>query len=332
MKINRFYLWKNKRGFTYILVTSFLVVVLLMVFFTTSNYKHQDQEAVQQVRIRAMNDFMKNLEDDIHRATYISAFRSLLALETHVSTNISNDFREVFFYGTLNGTSQGEIINESTFEIYLSRVQNLSKSTGINLDINVTEVWLTQSDPWSVNIHLMMNITAVDVKNTSSWHINREYVALLPIDTLKDPLYVRIIGNSSPTIRKLNVPFLVNGTDVANLKTHIEGVYYVNSSYAPSYIMRLEGNNSPDPNGNGIESIVNIQDLQNLLPTHPDLLIDYNKVKIDYLYFDTNTTFNNSDKLCNVTGIPSIDYFVIPSNRRATYQLENVTLVNGTCP
>jgi len=328
--VNRFL--TSKKGFTYILVTSFLVVVLLLVFFTTSNYKYQDQEAVQQIRIRAMNDFMKNLDDDIHRATYISAFRSLLALETHVSTNVSKDFREVFFYGTLNGVSQGDIINESTFEIYLSRVQNLSKSTGIILDINVTDVSLTQSDPWSVDVHLTMNITAVDVKNTSAWHINKEYVTNLPIDTLRDPLYVKIIGNSSPTIRKLDVPFFVNNTDVTNLKAHIEGVYYINSSYAPSYIMRLAGNNSPDPNGNGIESIVNIQDLENLLPTNPGLLIDYNKVKIDYLYFNTNITFNNSDKLCNITGLPSTDYFVIPSNRRAMYQLQNVTLVNGTCP
>lgn len=326
------HLFGNKKGFTYILVTSFLVAVLLLVFFTTSNYKYQDQAAVQQVRIRAMNDFMKNLEDDIHRATYITAFRSLLALETHVSTNISMDFKEVFFYGTLNGTSRGEIINESTFEIYLSRVRNLSESTGINLNISVDDVWLTQSDPWSVNIHLLMNITAVDVKKTSSWNINREYVTNLPIDTLKDPLYVRFIGNSSPTIRRLDVPFLVNDTDVTYLKDHVEGVYYINSPFAPSYIMRLEGNNSADVNGNGIESIVNIQDLKNLLPSHPTLLIDENRVKIDYLYFDTSITFNNSDKICNVTGIPSTDYFVILSNRVGLYQLENVTFVNGTCP
>jgi hypothetical protein len=320
----------NKKGFTYILVTSFLVVVLLLVFFTTSNYKYQDQEALQQIRIRAMNDFMKNLEDDIHRATYISAFRTLLALEDHVSTNASKEFREAFFYGTINGTTEGTILNESTFEVYLSRVQNISKSTGINLDINVTDVRLTQSNPWSIDVHLMMNITAVDVKNTSSWHINKEYVTSLPIDTLKDPLYFRIIGNASPNIRKLDVLFLVNGTNVTNLKTHIEGVYYINSPYAPSYIMRMEGNNSPDPNGNGIESIVNFQDLENLLPTNPDLLIDPNKVKIDYIYFDT--TVNPNNKSCNFTGIPTTDYFVIPSDRIMMYQLGNVSHLNTTCP
>jgi hypothetical protein len=332
MEVNYKKIFRNNKGFTYVLVTSFIIAVLLLLFFTTSSYRYQDQAAVQQVRIRAMNDFMKNLEDDIHRATYITAFRSLLALETHVSTNISNDFKEVFFYGTLNGTSQGEIINESTFEIYLSRVQNLSKSTGINLNISVDDAWLTQDDPWSVNIHLLMNITAVDVKNTSSWNIDKEYVTNLPIDTLKDPLYVRFIGNSSPTIRRLDVPYLVNNTDVTNLKEHIEGVYYINSEFAPSYIMRLEGNNSPDPNGNGIESIVNMQDLESLYLNNPGLLIDYNKVKIDYIYFDTSITFNDSDKICNVTGIPSTDYFVILSNRVNLYQLENVTLVNGTCP
>jgi len=327
----------NKKGFTYILVTSFLVVVILMIFFATSNYNYQDQEALQQIRIRAMNDFMKNLDNDIHRATYISAFRALLTLESRMIKighfdNTSDSFREAFFYGTINGTVEGVTMLNSTFSEYLSRVQEIAASTGIILDINVTNIRLTQHDPWSLDVHMMMNITAIDSKNTASWHINKEYTTNLPIETLKDPLYIRSTGIAPPEgIRRLNTAVLVNGADVSNLREHIEGVYYLASPYAPSYIMRFEGNSSPDPNGNGIESIVNFQDLESIHEINPGIVFDANKVKIDYIYFDT--TVNPTDKVCNVSGIPSTDYFVISLNRTRMYQIENISFSNSTyCP
>ena len=339
-KKNKKYIWNTKRvfrkkGFTYLLVTSFLVVVLLMIFFATSNYKYQDQESLQQVRIRAMNDFMKNLDNDIHRATYISAFRALLTLEqrminTGSFSNVSDSFKEAFFYGTINGTTEGTTMINSTFKEYLSRVQEIAASTGITLDINVTDIELTQHDPWSLDVTMMMNITAIDNKNTASWHIYKAYTTNLPIDTLKDPLYIRNTGVFPPEgIRRLNTTILVNGSDVTNLRQHIEGVYYIASPYAPSYIMRFEGNSGSDPNG--IESIVNYQDLENIHDVNPGIILDPNKVKIDYIYF--GAIVNSTDKVCNVSGIPINDYFVIPLNRINMYQIGNISFLNSTnCP
>jgi hypothetical protein len=316
----------SKKGFTYLLVTSFFVVVLLTVFFTTSRYSYQDQESLQQVRIRAMNDFIKSLDIDIHRATYISAFRAMLALEDHVTStgqylsNINSSFRETFFYGTINGT-ESAIMDNSTFNDYLLKVQALAQSTGITLNMNVTNIRMIQSSPWAIDIYMLINITAADNKNTAAWNINREYMTRVPIDSLRDPLYSKNSFNRVPnTVRKLNSDTLINGTNTTNLIIHIEESYYLESSNAPNFIMRFEGNTNPDVNG--IESIVDIRALSDQeIPIYED------RVKIDYIYFNDLST----DKICDVENIPSDDYFVIPSNRIGLYQIGGLNY-STTCP
>jgi hypothetical protein len=319
-------LYHSKRGFTYLLVTSFMIVVILMIFFSGSRYKYQDQEELQQVRIRAMNDFMRSLNTDVHRASYISAFRSMLALEDYVTTtgqyfaDINSSFRETFFYGTINSTNS-TIMQNSTFNDYLLKVQNLAQSTGISLGMNVTNIHMSQPDPWTINVYVMLNITATDVKNTASWNTYEEYVTNIPIENLRDPLYSKNTLNRVPnTIRRLNTSTLVDGTDTTNLQTHINGSYYIASTYAPNFIMRFEGRIDADPNG--IESIVDIQALSD-----QEITVYEDRVKIDYIYFNDIST----DKVCNVENLSSEMYFVIPSNRINLYQIVGLNY-STSCP
>jgi len=331
MKLNVRYTFpkiRGRKGFTYLIVTTVIVVVLLSVFFTSSRYRLQDQESLQQVRIRAMNDFIKNLNTDMHRATYISTFRALLALEDHVATtgdyltDVNESFREMFFYGNLENETSSAIMLNSTFSDYLAKVQLMARSTGIILNINVTQIRLMQSNPWNIDVYVLMNITAVDTKNTSSWNINREYVTTVPIANLRDPLYSKNTHNKIPnTIRQLPTTIFVNGSNTSALQDHISGSYYVASNYSPNFIMRFEG--LTDADINGIESIVDVVDLSAQgLPRYDD------RVKVDYIYFNDLST----DKICNVTSIPQNMYFVIPSNRKYIYQIENLSYSNSTCP
>jgi len=314
---------RSRKGFTYILVTTVMVVVLLSIFFATSRYKYQDEESLQQVRIRAMNDFVKNLDNDIHRATYISTFRALLSLEDYVATksvyleyvnesdNLNESFRKAFLNGTINGTSSATMFN-STFNDYLAKVQMLANITGIRLNINVTKVRLMQSDPWNIDVYVSMNITMVDSKNTASWNINKEYLTSVPINFLRDPLYSKNTLNMVPnTIRRLN-DTLVVGNDTTNLQKHINGSYYLASPYAPNFLMRFEGLTNPDING--IESIVNIDVLSSQgQPRYEE------RSKIDYMYFNNIV----DDYICNIQNIDSKYYFVLPSNRIVLYQIKN---------
>jgi len=318
----------GKKGYTYLIVATFLIAVLLMIFFSASRYKYQDFESLQQVRIRAMNDFVKNLDNDIHRATYISAFRAMLALEDHVTTtgsylaDINSSFKETFYLGTIDGV-QASIMDNSSFSDYLGNVRKLSEAIGIQLYINVTNISIVQDDPWFMKVFMTLNITIIDSRNTASWAISKVYMTLIPIDNLRDPLYSKNTFNRVPnTVRRLNYSTLVSGTNTAGLIEHINGSYYIASSYAPNFIMRFEGRTDPDPDG--IESIVDIRALSD-----QGLSVDENKIKVDYIYFN-NLTYS---KACNVQNVPSEYYFVIPLNRLVLYQINGSGLnYSMTCP
>lgn len=319
-------LYRDRKGFTYLLVTSFMIVVILILFFSGNRYKYQDQEESQQVRVRAMNDFVKNLNTDIHRASYISAFRSMLALEDYVTTtgqylnDINSSFREVFFYGTINSTNS-TIMQNSTFNDYLLKVRVLAQSIGISLNMNVTQIHMLQFDPWTIRVYVTINIAATDAKNTASWNINKEYFTEIPIENLRDPLYSKNTLNRVPnTIRRLNTTILVDGTDTTNLQLHANGSYYLASTYAPNFIMRFEGDTDAD--SNGIESIVDIKALSD-----QEITVYEDRVKIDYIYFNDIST----DKVCDVENLSSDMYFVIPSNRVGLYQITALNY-STSCP
>jgi len=212
-------------------------------------------------------------------------------------------------------------MENSSFSDYLYNVRQISDSIGLSLFINVTDIKLVQSDPWSMTVFMTMNVTINDLRNTASWHITKEYMTVIPIDSLRDPLYSKNTFNRVPnTIRKLNSSYFVLGTNTSMLLEHLDGSYYINSTYAPSFIMRFEGKTDPDPNG--IESIVNIRSLSD-----QGLSVDEARVKIDYIYFNNLT----SDKVCLVQNVPSSYYFVIPVNRTGLYQIGGLNY-STTCP
>ncbi|HYD03272.1 MAG TPA: hypothetical protein VEC16_03140 [Alphaproteobacteria bacterium] len=316
----------GKRGFTYILVSTLITVVLLVFFFASSSYKYQDQTTLQQVRIRAMNDFVKDLNNDIHRATYISAFRAMLALEDNVATtgeyltDINATFREAFFYGTINGSDSGIMLN-STFQDYLLRVQDMASNTGFGLDMNVSSIRIVQASPWVITVYMSINISIDDAKRTASWNISKEYSTDIPIENLRDPLYSKNTLNRVPNvIKQFNQSVLVNGSNVTNLETLIADSYYLESPDAPSFIMRFVGDTGSDPNG--IESVVDIVDISD-----QDIEVDENAVKIDYIYFNSIST----DKVCDVENLDPSYYFVIPSDRIALYQIGGLNY-SVSCP
>jgi hypothetical protein len=329
MALNRFSFKRiiGRKGFTYMLVSSLLIVVLLGIFFAASRYRYEDQEKVYQVRLRAMDDFVKSFNSDIHRATYIASFRSLVALEDSVTTqgyylsDMNRSFKETFYYGTINGSSS-VIMENSSFQDYVLRVSEIAQSVGMNVKVNVTDILLSQSNPWSIDVEVHMRINISDNSRLAEWVMNNSYKTNIPIYNLRDPLYSKNTLNRVPnTIRKLNTSVLVSGVDTTKLVDLISGSYYITSTSAPNFLMRFEGRTAPD--ANGIESIVNIRTLSD-----QDIAVDYNRIKVDYIYFND---IENYSKICNVTNIPSAYYFVIPSNSTALYQVQGLNY-SSSCP
>ena len=318
----------NKKGFAYVLVVSLLLVVLVAIFMSSNRYKLQDRQEALQIRILSINDFVKNMNNDIHRASYISAFRSLIALENQISVSgiFLNDtkesFRETFFYGTVNNTNV-TIMENSSFNDYLNRVKQVSANTGINLDVNVTKINLTQSDPWSVNVHVFTDINVTDVDNVVSFVYSNEYVTNVPIADLRDPLYGVFSENKVPnTIRAFNKTQLVFNNETTNLTDLVNGSYYVASNLSPNFIMRFENNVSPSEFG--IESIVNVNMLSG-----QDLDVYPNRVKVDYIYFND---LPRTDTRCVPTDTDLSDLkFIITTDRLQLYEVDELNY-STSCP
>jgi hypothetical protein len=307
---------KSKKAMTYLLVSSLLVVVLLGIFFVSNRYGYRDQTELYTLRIMSMNDFIKNFNSDVHRATYVSAFRTMIALEDYVTTNsryldnVNASFKETFYNGTINSTSV-EIMDNSSFRDYITKVNNLAQDMGMTLNVSVENIELSQSDPWSIDVKIYLIINLTDSTRTVSWHNSEEFYTNIPIDNLRDPLYGVSTLNKIPNAIRRQNNTLVSGSDTSGLISHINQSYYLESSDAPSFLKRFEGDFTSDPNG--IESIVYIPVLSD-----QKIDVDLDAVKIDYIYFNAI----NTDKVCEVENIPSDYYFVIPSNRVALYQVD----------
>jgi len=309
----------GKRGFVYVITMSLLLVVILAVFLTTNQYRYQDKTESYHIKISSSNDFVKDLNNDIHRASFIAAFRALISLENHITSSgefledVDKSFIETFYYGTIDG-SEVNLMENSSFEEYIQKVNYIGEQKGLNVKVNITTVNLTQSDPWSVDVILTADVNISDKDKLSSWVYTKDYLTNIPILDLRDPLYGVYTKNKIPnTIRKLNVTEFVESGNPENLINHINQSYYIESSFAPTYIMRFE--NSTEANPNGIESIVNIQTLSDQgLEVFPD------RTKIDYIYFNDIS----DSKICDVEGIPSDLYYVVSDDRDTLYELNEL--------
>lgn len=316
-----------KKGYVYLMTVSLLLVVLLGVFISSNVFSRQDQQEIYETRIRTSNDFVKNLNKDISRASYIAAFRTLIALEEYVSQNgvflddMNDSFRETFFYGTVNGTFTNLLIN-SSFSNYNDRVKTIASTTGMNIDMNVTNISLAQNTPWTVVVGISIAINISDVNNLASWEYTKEFTAEVPIVDLRDPLYGVFTKNKVVnTIRQFNESILVDSDNVTtNLVDLINHSYYISSTQSPNFIMRFENRIGADLNG--IESIVNIQTLSD-----QDVEVYQDRDKVDFMYFNNLP----GDKICDVQNVSDSLNFVINDNRTELYQIENLSY-STSCP
>jgi len=284
---------KNKRGmfFTLIAVTLLSLFLLSLAVFSETRERESTNK-----RIETMNNYVLSLEEDFPRKLFISGFRIIFLFEkrilengTYIS-NVSSVFNETFFDGTIEGTMSAEeisLISGVRFEDILDDLN--TKADKLNLDISFSnpEIFITQVDPWNLKLSLTGDLFIADEAGLATWNRSEVIEAYLPINNFEDPLY---LGNTNGQINHLmrQTPYttFITGGDISNLKSHVQGAYYIASADAPSFIDRLEGN--PGPNVYGVESLVNLQKFAfQGLPIH-------DKSAVDHIYFsDLNPTNYN---------------------------------------
>ena len=74
----------NKRGFFFTTIAIALSLVIIISHNVYTGYRLKDEMEAIEIRVDSMNNFIKDLENDIDNAIFIVGFRSLLSLEDYL--------------------------------------------------------------------------------------------------------------------------------------------------------------------------------------------------------------------------------------------------------
>lgn len=310
----------NKKGFIYVISASLLVVVLLIIFFSQQEFSYVDETKSELKRIGFANDFVEGFNQDLSRVLNIASFRSMIALEEYVAVRgeFLNDtesaFMEMVQTGTYNESSY-EIMENSSLDEYLSRVNVIADRFGLSIDVSINDIHLGHYDAWHLDVSVNASVFVEDKSGLAYWNYTKLFSSVVPIENLRDPLYsVNTRNRISNTILEFSEDSFVVGDDLSNFLDFVQHSYYVESSDAPSFIQRFSNNMSSSDYG--IESIVNVLTISDQdLETYPG------RVKIDYIYFND---LDVVDIRCDFEGVPFNYYLVLYNDSLERYGLEDV--------
>ncbi len=255
----------HKKAVFFTFVAIILLAALVFSFSIYTRYRMRTRGLVIETRVNTMNSFMKDIDKDIIRGSFISSHRAILTMAEYVSSNgvyiddVGARFEELFLNGTINSSSQ-TLMYDTTFNDWASRMQYQGGRINIEMDFDIKSIVINHSDPWNVDIYLDTNIYVNDATDIAAWNITRMIKTVVPVEGFEDPTYALNTGGKVlNTINKTPFTDFVAANDTSNLQSHTGNSYYVEWSTAPSFLMRLEGNLSPSPYG--IESLINLPEL-----------------------------------------------------------------------
>ena len=291
------------------MATTIVIITLLLTSYTLySNL--QERKAIQK-RIETMNSFINSINQDLERKLFIAGFRALFTFENRIIetgayiSDVNASFQEMFFNGTFNNQPQSIMLG-ATFADITNDIQSLGRKIAINITLVNPKANIDQIDPWHVRITLNGNFTIKDENNLASWNTALSANGIIPIHYFDDPVYT--INTGSLIVAKINQT-IYSSFNPTSLLDHAIKQYYKESTQAPSFLDRFEGNLSTN-NPYGIESLVDIQSLQS------KGLSTQQKSIVDYIYFSSS-----NPSFCHVSGTPS--WFYLDDAHLATY--------NATC-
>jgi len=281
----------NKRG----MIFTILVIAILSLFLVSySVYSYvQDRDAINK-RIKSMNNYVFSLEEDLHRKVYISGYRIILIFQQKVTqeyiVDLDSKFHGLFFDGMYNGddyvNDNDGIMAGAIFEDIENDI--IEKAKRVNLDVSLSnpEVSISQDDPWNVKVSLTTDLLIEDQGNLAKWKRTAVIDTYIPIKNFEDPYYIKHT-NGLVANKFIQSPYDISELwEIEKLKEHTQNSYYIASSEAPNFLQRFEGKFLADPDGNGIESLVYLPDM------NIQELIDLGMGQIpgesivDYLYFN----------------------------------------------
>jgi len=309
----------NKKA---VFFTIMSIIFLGVVYFSLQiqeSQRFRERANVVSDRVESVDFFISDLERDIQRGAYIGMFRSLLGIQQYITSNgkfINNTeatFEEILLNGTIDGTYVS-VMNQTEMSVWIAKIQSEASKIGVEFTYSINGVNLYHKNPWVMSIDLNVTMNITDSTGTATWLRDDIISSDLNITSFEDPVYaVYTFGRVINTVEKSNITDFTDGNDTTNLLYHLTNSRYVESTSAPSFIMRLSGNLSNSTFG--IESLVNLKKLEDAA------LTTYDKTCVDYLYFSNMTP--QSWFINNTYNWFKLDN---QSNHLGFYEAENLTI------
>ncbi|MFH1591720.1 MAG: hypothetical protein ABIC95_07405 [archaeon] len=309
---------RGKKGFAFTLMAIIVVGLLIASVAYRERVMYKAQADRAGVRIEIMNEFVKNTQEDLIRATEIISFRTILSLEQYiVEAGIPLDdvelrFAELMLNGSVNNTIVS-LMENSTLTNWTSKLSREASRMDASVRVHIRTITLNHIDPWNVEAHFNISTEIDDDKGAASWDVDNIFSVVVPIEGFEDPtIALNTLGRVSSQITRGNLsPYVDPATnDTTNLLWFINGSYYRNNSQGPSFLDRMEGNLSASPHG--IERLLNLQEF-----LIQDVEIEEFSV-VDWMYFrGINDTTYQIEGVSDQTGYT---WFVLDLN--ATYRYD----------
>ncbi|MBW2977106.1 hypothetical protein KY347_06715 [Candidatus Woesearchaeota archaeon] len=307
----------NKKGIFFTFAAIALSIVIILSFKAYNLYEMREEANVIGIRINSVNNFIRDIEQDLEKGLFIASFRAFASMGQHIANNgtfigdIEDSFNELVIQGTLNN-QELSLMEESTFTDWVDKIETQADRIGILVNFTILDVSINQTDPWSVSASVDLNIIVKDKRNTSSWKRNKSITIKVSIENFEDPLYViNSRGRVTNAIIKSPISDFVDEGDISNLLIHLNNSYYIESNRSPNFLMRLQGILSNS--STGIESLVNLGEFED------QGLAIKDKSAVDYIYFGTQSTVNY-----RINNTP--EWFELDSGHLETYEVQNLTI------
>ena len=290
--------------------TVIAIMVLMLMFVSFEVFSIINQRDAIETRVSSMDSMLHSIEVNLERQLYIAGFRGIFVALEEIRTSgqyisdIHAFINETFFNGTVNGVNNS-ILYGTTYSDMINSINSKARKINVEVEMKNASLELSQEDPWNVKLVLTSEFLMEDREGLAQWNKTQIISTKISITSFEDPIYM---VNLAP--RKINQTlyegnYVYNG-DVTNLTLHLNGQYYTQHDDAPSFLQRIEGNLSADPEGNGIESFVRFP--------------DEDKTAIDFIYFSPT---NNPSPTHSVWGMPA--WFRIDDAHVEKYQVSSLT-------
>ncbi|MFH0874539.1 MAG: hypothetical protein V1859_01270 [archaeon] len=317
----------GKRGVFFTFAAIFLVILIISVSTTKTTFRYQQKGYAITSRVRAMNTFLTDMENDLDRELYIGGYRALLGMQKYIRIKegfIENPiiiFSEIFINGTANGTTIDLMYQEgrgADLTSWVSRINEEANKLNIDLIIIPNNISLEMISPWITRISASFTINVTDENKIASFEYNKTFYKEISIIGFEDPLYTVYTDDKvSNLIFATTVSDFVDDAtnSTEGLMLHLNMSYYNATGFGPDFLMRFSGNLSAS--AYGIESMINLEDLQK------QGISVKNQSVVDYIYFGTTSPPN----YCNVQNMPS--WFIIDIADASGYEVNK--LEKETC-